>query len=137
MTKNGRYYPDPPMEKDDVRGKAKVLAEEDTDEEDDQFLRQLKRTQASITVWELLLASEKHRIALTKALSELKVSTEITPEEITKVVLIEEGGYITFSDHDLPAEGRNHNRTLFVTTEVGGWKVPCVMTDDGSAINGL
>ncbi|KAF2317059.1 hypothetical protein GH714_011370 [Hevea brasiliensis] len=60
------------MEKDNVRGKAKVLAEEDTNEEDDQFLRQLKRTQASVTVWELLLASEKYRTALTKALSVLK-----------------------------------------------------------------
>ncbi|KAJ9173793.1 hypothetical protein P3X46_016897 [Hevea brasiliensis] len=48
MTKSGGYYPDPPMEKDNVRGKAKVLAEEDTYEEDDQFLRQLKRTQASV-----------------------------------------------------------------------------------------
>ncbi|KAF2296892.1 hypothetical protein GH714_011391 [Hevea brasiliensis] len=93
------------MEKDNVRGKAKVLAEEDTDEEDDRFLRQLKRTQASITVWELLLAPEKHRTALTKALSVLKVSTEITPEEIAKVVLIEDGGHITFSYHDLPTEG--------------------------------
>ncbi|KAJ9181599.1 hypothetical protein P3X46_009714 [Hevea brasiliensis] len=135
MTKSDRYFPDPPMEKDNVRGKAKVLAEEDTDEEDDQFLRQLKRTQASVTIWELLLASEKHRTALTKALSVLKVSTEITPEEIAKVVLIEDGGHITFSDHDLPAEGRNHSRALFVTAEVGGWKVPCVMIDDGSAIN--
>ncbi|KAF2289217.1 hypothetical protein GH714_029918 [Hevea brasiliensis] len=97
------------MEKDNVRGKAKVLAEEDTDEEDDQFLRQLKRTQA--------------------------MSPQITPEEIAKVVLIEDGGHITFSDHDLPAEGRNHSRALFVTAEVGGWKVPCVMIDDGSAIN--
>ncbi|KAF2290336.1 hypothetical protein GH714_011121 [Hevea brasiliensis] len=60
MTKSGRYYPDLPMEKDNVRGKAKVLAEEDTDEEDDQ--------------------------------------------------------------------------ALFVTAEVGGWKVPRVMIDDGSAI---
>ncbi|KAF2283469.1 hypothetical protein GH714_027678 [Hevea brasiliensis] len=107
MTKSDRYYPDPPMEKDN----------------------------ASVTVWELLLASEKHRTALTKALSVLKVSTEITPEEIAKVVLIEDGGHITFSDHDLPAEGRNHSRALFVTAEVGGWKVPCVMIDDGSAIN--
>ncbi|KAF2302139.1 hypothetical protein GH714_032913 [Hevea brasiliensis] len=120
------------MEKDNVRGKAKMLAEEDTDEEDDQFLRQLKRTQASVTIWELLLASEKHRIALTKALSVLKVSIEITPEEIAKVVLIEDGGHITFSDHDLPAKGRNHSRALFVTAEVGGWKVPCVMIDDGA-----
>ncbi|KAJ9177471.1 hypothetical protein P3X46_012687 [Hevea brasiliensis] len=46
-----------------------------------------------------------------------------------------DGGHITFSDHDLPAEGRNHSRALFVTAEVGGWKVPCVMIDDGSAIN--
>ncbi|KAF2324821.1 hypothetical protein GH714_017304 [Hevea brasiliensis] len=38
MTKSNRYYPDPPMEKDDVRGKAKELAEEDTDEEDDHSL---------------------------------------------------------------------------------------------------
>ncbi|KAF2296977.1 hypothetical protein GH714_013929 [Hevea brasiliensis] len=104
MTKSGRYYPDPPMEKDNVRGKAKVLAEEDTDEEDDQFLRQLKRTQASVTVWELLLASEKHR------------TTDQGPE-------------------CTQAEGRNHSRALFVTAEVGGWKVPCVMIDDGSAIN--
>ncbi|KAF2311322.1 hypothetical protein GH714_021737 [Hevea brasiliensis] len=111
MTKSGGYYPDPPMEKDNVRGKAKVLAEKDTDEEDDQFLRQLKRTQASVSI-------------------------EITPEEIAKVVLIEDGGHI-ISDHDLPAEGRNHSRALFVTAEVGGWKVPCVMIDDGSAINGL
>ncbi|KAF2296908.1 hypothetical protein GH714_012074 [Hevea brasiliensis] len=79
MTKSGRYYLDPPMEKDNVRGKAKVLAEEDTDEEDDQFLRQLKRTQASVTL-----------------------------------------------------RGRNHSRALFVTAEVGGWKVPSVMIDDGA-----
>ncbi|KAF2310607.1 hypothetical protein GH714_015374 [Hevea brasiliensis] len=70
-----------------------------------------------------------------QGLSVLKVSTEITPEEIAKVVLIEDGGHITFSDHDLPAEGRNHSRALFVTAEIGGWKVPCVMIDDGSAIN--
>ncbi|KAF2321212.1 hypothetical protein GH714_035597 [Hevea brasiliensis] len=105
MTRSGRYYPNPPMEKDDVRGKAKVLAKEDIDKEDDQ------------------------------ALSVLKVFTEITPKEIAKVVLIEDGGHITFSDHDLPAEGRNHSRALFVTTEVKGWKVPCVMRDDGSTIN--
>ncbi|KAF2307622.1 hypothetical protein GH714_030338 [Hevea brasiliensis] len=43
MTKSGRYYPDPPMEKDNVRGKAKVLAEEDTDEEDDQAYDDSKR----------------------------------------------------------------------------------------------
>ncbi|KAF2296014.1 hypothetical protein GH714_035677 [Hevea brasiliensis] len=80
-------------------------------------------------------SQEKHRIALTKALSVLKVSMEITPEEIVKVVLIEDGGHITFSDHDLPAEGRNHSRALFMTAEVRGWNVPCVMIDDGSAIN--
>ncbi|KAF2322651.1 hypothetical protein GH714_026626 [Hevea brasiliensis] len=134
MTRSGRYYPDPPIEKDDVRGKTKVLAKKDTNEEDDQVLRQLKRTQASVKICELLLASEKHKNSLIKALSVLKVSTEITLNETAKVMLIEDGGHITFSDYDLLAEGRTHSRALFVTTEVRGWKVSCVMIDDGSAI---
>ena len=42
---------------------------------------------------------------------------------------------ITFYDEDLPLEGRNHNRTLFIPDEVNGKRTSCVMVDDGSAIN--
>ena len=42
---------------------------------------------------------------------------------------------ITFSDADLPVEGRNHNRALFIPAEVKGKRTSYVMVDDGSAIN--
>ena len=44
-------------------------------------------------------------------------------------------GVITFSDADLPVEGRNHNRALFISAEVKGKRTSYVMVDDGSAIN--
>ncbi|KAF2315687.1 hypothetical protein GH714_040216 [Hevea brasiliensis] len=94
MTKSGRYYPNPPMEKD-------------------------TKTQNRID------QGPKCTQGLHRDNSRRDCQS----------LLIEDGGHITFSDHDLPAEGRNHNRALFVTAEVGGWKVPCVMIDDGSAIN--
>ena len=42
---------------------------------------------------------------------------------------------ITFSDDELPAEGKNHNRPLFIRAEVMGKRTSCVMVDDGSSIN--
>ncbi|KAJ9145620.1 hypothetical protein P3X46_027983 [Hevea brasiliensis] len=72
---------------------------------------------------------------LIQPIQKLDEPRSITPKEIAKVVLIKDRGHITFSDHVLPVEGRNHSRALFVTVEVGGWKVPYVMIDDGSAIN--
>ena len=44
-------------------------------------------------------------------------------------------GVITFSDADLPVEGRNHNRALFILAEVKEKRTSYVMVDDGSAIN--
>ena len=44
-------------------------------------------------------------------------------------------GVITFSDVDLPVEGRNHNRALFIPAKVRGKRTSYVMVDDGSAIN--
>ena len=42
---------------------------------------------------------------------------------------------MTFSNADLLVEGRNHNRALFIPTEVKGKRTSYVMVDDGSAIN--
>ena len=44
-------------------------------------------------------------------------------------------GVITFSDADLPVEGRNYNRALFIPAEVKKKRTSYVMVDDGSAIN--
>ena len=42
---------------------------------------------------------------------------------------------ITFFDEDLPVEGRNYNRALFIPVEVRGKRTSHVMVDDGSTIN--
>ena len=42
---------------------------------------------------------------------------------------------ITFSNADLPVEGRNHNRALFILIEVKEKRTSCVMVDDRFAIN--
>ena len=44
-------------------------------------------------------------------------------------------GAIVFTDNDLPLEGRDHQKALFIKVEVKGKLTCCVMVDNGSAIN--
>ena len=44
-------------------------------------------------------------------------------------------GVIAFFDVDLLVEERNHNRALFIPTEVKRKRTSYMMVDDGSAIN--
>ena len=40
-----------------------------------------------------------------------------------------------FTDDDLPLEGRDHHKALFIKASVKGKLTYCVMVDNGSAIN--
>ena len=42
---------------------------------------------------------------------------------------------VTFSDEDLPLEGRVHNRPQFIQAIVISKKSSCIMVDDGYVIN--
>ena len=42
---------------------------------------------------------------------------------------------IIFTNDDLPLEGRDHSKALFIKAEVKGKLTYCVMVDNGSAIN--
>ena len=44
-------------------------------------------------------------------------------------------GVVVFIDEDLPLEGRDHHKALFIKVEVKGKLTCCVMVDNGSAIN--
>ena len=79
--------------------------------------------------------SSSHRKALVKALTKINIQTNATPEAMVARITENKQGVITFSDVDLPVEGRNHNRALFIPAEVKGKKTSYVMVDDGSAIN--
>ena len=79
--------------------------------------------------------SSSHRKALVKALTKMNIQTNATPEAMVAKITENKQGVITFSDTDLPVEGRNHNRALFIPAEVKGKRTSYVMVDDGSAIN--
>ena len=134
VTRSGKGYK--PVEKKIERAveKEEAVGEEDSDEpEDDMILEQLKTAKAS--VWELLMHSSSHRKALVKALTKMNIQTNATPEAIVAKIIENKQGVITFSDADVPVEGRNHNKALFIPTEVKGKRTSYVMVDDGSAIN--
>ena len=88
-----------------------------------------------MSIWELLMHSSSHRKALVKALAKMNIQTTTTPEAMVAKVIENKQGVITFSDEDLPIEGRNHNRVLFIPAEVREKRTSYVMMDDGSAIN--
>ena len=104
-------------------------------EEDDTVLKQLKKIQAQVIIWDLLMASKKHRDALVRALDDVKIATDASPCEMIASLMQAPSNVVTFSDEDLPLEGRVHNRPLFIQAIVRSKKTSCVMVDDGSAIN--
>ena len=48
----------------------------------------------------------------------MSIQTNATPEAIVAKIIENKQGVITFSDTDLPVEGRNHNKALFIPAEV-------------------
>ena len=95
----------------------------------------MKKTKANMSIWELLMHSSSHRKALVKALTNMNIQTNATPEAMVARVTENKQGVITFSNAGLPPEGRNHNKALFILAEVKGKRTNYVMVDDGSAIN--
>ena len=113
-----------------------VAKKEDSDEpDDDLILDQLKKVKVNVSIWELLMHSSSHRKALVKALAKMNIETTATFEAMVAKVTENKKGVITFFDVNLPVEGRNHNRALFIPAKVRGKRNSYVMVDDGSAIN--
>ena len=65
----------------------------------------------------------------------MNIQTTITPDAMVAKVIKNKQEVITFLYADLPVEGRNQNRALFIPTKVKGKRTNYVMVDDGSAIN--
>ena len=136
VTRSGKGYK--PIEKkvEKAMEKEEEVKEEDSDKLDnDLILEQLKKVKANVSIWELLMHSSNHRKALVKALANMNIQTTATPEAMVARITENKQGVITFSDTDLPVEGKNYNRALFIPAEVKGKRTSYVMVDDGSAIN--
>ena len=131
VTRSGRVAQPPPVE----RPFAGIDARDEIQREDDEILRQLRTTQARISIWSLLASSSTHRDALIRALSQIAVDTTTTPEGLIHFLTADRATCITFSDNDLPPEGLSHVRPLFIDVACSGRRVPSVLLDNGSALN--
>ncbi|XP_077232390.1 uncharacterized protein LOC143869527 [Tasmannia lanceolata] len=86
------------------------------DEEEESLLKLLKKTQVNISVWGLLMASSKHRKLVLRELNSAQVSVDTTPDELVSLVAMTRMSKIlSFTDDDLPFEGRDHTKSLKIT----------------------
>ncbi|XP_070051374.1 uncharacterized protein [Nicotiana tomentosiformis] len=118
-----------------------------TEEEAEEFLKkmkmqdysiveQLRKTPAQISLLSLLIHSDEHRKALMKILNEAHVPDKITVNHLEKIAnKIFEANRITFLDDELPIEGTEHNRALYLTVKCEDSVVSRVLVDNGSSAN--
>ena len=81
------------------------------------------------------MSSKKHKDAPVRALDDAKITTDASPCEMIASLMKAPANAITFSNEDLPPEGRVHNRPLFIQAIVKSKKTSYIMVDDGSTIN--
>ena len=99
-------------------------------------VKQLSKMPSHISVLSLLLASESHKKALLKVLNEAYVPEDITRESFENMVTsILVTNQLTFSDDELPPEGRGHIKALYISVKANDRIVSKVLIDNGSALN--
>ena len=70
-----------------------------------------------------------------RALSQIRVDTTTTPKRLIHFLTADKATYIVFSDDDLPLEGSDHVRPLFIDVACSGHRVSSDLLDNGSALN--
>ncbi|RVW18051.1 hypothetical protein CK203_113340 [Vitis vinifera] len=71
----------------------------------------------------------------TDSREEIRVETSTTPEGLIHMMTADRATCIVFSADDLPPEGSDHTRPLYITVVCSGHRVPSVLLDNGSALN--
>ncbi|XP_050920473.1 uncharacterized protein LOC127138115 [Lathyrus oleraceus] len=103
---------------------------------DYRVVNQLNQTPSKISMLSLLMCSEAHRDALAKKIRTSHVPQEISVCQFKGVVNnIATSLSLGFSDEELPAEGRNHNKSLHISIECVDTVLSRVLVDTGSSLN--
>ena len=106
-------------------------------EEEDRVLTKLKKIQAHVSVWGLLMAYPKHCSTLLDALNEKEMPIETTPQEVLSLMGVKTPShpFLTFSNKELTPKGATRTKPLQITIKCMGAKVPMVLIDNGSTLN--
>ena len=100
------------------------------------LIQQLNKSPAQISILALLLSSEVHREALLKVLKETHVPTSITDSSFKGMVsLVLATNEVSFSDYELPLEGKDHTLAMHILVKYEDMIVARVLIDNGSALN--
>jgi hypothetical protein len=97
---------------------------------------QLLQTPSKISILSLLLNSNTHREALMRVLDQAFVDHDITTGQFDGVVgNITTCNNLSFSEEELPKEGRNHNLALHISVNCKSDALSNVLVDTGSSVN--
>ncbi|XP_077249077.1 uncharacterized protein LOC143888501 [Tasmannia lanceolata] len=141
VTRGGRVFKPPELSIENPAEIARAAGNQRqnrsvTEEGDDNLLKQLKKTQANISIWGLLMSSSKHRKVILKELNAAQVSVDVTLDELVSLVAPAKASKVlSFTDEDLPSEGRDHTKPLKITVICNKKKVSEVLVDNRSALN--
>ncbi|XP_075075545.1 uncharacterized protein LOC107819715 [Nicotiana tabacum] len=104
--------------------------------QDYSIIEQLRKTPTQISLLSLLIHSKDHCQALMKILNEAYVPGKLSVNHLEKVAhKIFEGNRVTFSDDELPVEGTEHNKALYLTVKCEESVVTQALIDNGSNVN--
>ncbi|XP_077247313.1 uncharacterized protein LOC143887087 isoform X2 [Tasmannia lanceolata] len=140
VTRGGRFFKPPELRAENPAEIARAVENQNQrlspEEDEDILLKQLRKTQANVSIWGLLMSSPKHRQVILRELNTAQVSVDITPGELVGLVSMARSAMtVSFSDEDLTPEGKNHTKSLRITVVCNKKKVPEVLVDNGSALN--
>ncbi|XP_050896008.1 uncharacterized protein LOC127102703 [Lathyrus oleraceus] len=97
---------------------------------------QLHQTPSKISILSLLWNSQAHREALLKVLAQAHVTQSITVDQFDGVVAnITACNTLSFSGEELPEDGQNHNRALYISVKCKDDALARVLVDTGSSLN--
>ncbi|XP_050897519.1 uncharacterized protein LOC127104375 [Lathyrus oleraceus] len=149
ITRSGRVYsPQNVQDNVDAFAKSKVPGTSSSQEveellrlirkSDYKVIDHLIQTTSKVSILSLLLCTEAHMNALMKLLSYAFVLQNITVNQLEGVVAsISADNDLSFTDFDLPPEGRNHKKALHISMECKGTTLSRGLVDTRSSLNVL
>ena len=82
------------------------------------------------------MSSTNHRQVILEALNRHDAPIHITPEKLVALIRpMLAAPSLTFTDANLSPEGPGHNKSLHITVQTLGKRIPMVLVDNGSALN--
>ncbi|KAF1898641.1 hypothetical protein Lal_00023648 [Lupinus albus] len=101
-----------------------------------QVIDQLSHTPAKISLLSLLMNSEAHREVLFKVLNWAHVNHDISTDKLGGIINnIMIDNFISFSDQEVPIEGRGHTRPLHISVMCKDFVIGRVLIDNGASLN--